>query len=190
MRQEDLLFNERTGEMYFANAHQARRPAPPAESPVSAPAPATKPTKAKKPKAPSPPPEPPPGLVVPATHREMVERLLGTTRKMCRYMRREQPAPGMPSQHERGERIVALIERLHRGEAVAIEEALEVESMASLLWMASTRENYETGRDEYHCLSFHAAEVMDWALRCAIGRGAVNGFAAACQRFAAFMREP
>lgn len=199
MKQEDLFFNERTGEMEFA------RPKPPQRAPrvrqakvaggkpIDVPGPSkppAAPVPRRKPRLPPPAPAPPPDLVVPATHREMVAQLLKTTRKMCRHLRREQLGSGLPSQFERGERIVALIERLDRGEAVAIDKALEVESMASLLWMASTRDNPQTGRDEYHCLSFHAAEVMDWALRCAIGRRAVEGFAAACQRFAEFMREP
>lgn len=64
------------------------------------------------------------------------------------------------------------------------------ESMASVLFLASTRDNLETGQPECHRLSWHAAEVMDWALRCAIGRQAAEGFVAACRRFTEFLREP
>ena len=192
MKQEDLFFHERTGEMRFADA-RPRRPSSPTKAPpppVPAPAQAAKPPRARKPKAPSSPVAPPSYLVVPATHMEMEAHLLGAARRMCRHLRRERSGSGLPSQFERGERIVALIERLHRGEAVTIDEALEVESMASVLFLASTRDNLETGQPECHRLSWHAAEVMDWALRCAIGRQAAEGFVAACRRFTEFLREP
>lgn len=182
---EDIFFDERTGEMRFAPA--PRRSPPP--KPASHPAQAAKRPKAKRAEI-EPKVEPSPPLMVPASHKEVLTHLLGTARRMCRHLRDERSAQGMPSQRERGERVVALIERLHRGDVVMVDEAIETESMASTLFLASTRDNPDTGQTEYHGLSWHAAEVMDWALRCAIGRQAAKGFVAACQRFTAFVKEP
>jgi hypothetical protein len=163
MAQQELIFNERSGEMQFANARPAPSVAPPSQDPV---------------------------IVVHPSRADAIASLLGTTRRMCLHLRRDRPSHDNPSQFERGERIVDLIGRLHRKEPVLVKEAVEVESMASVLFLASVRDNQETGEVEYHPLSWHAAEVMDWALRCAIGRQATDGFVAACRRFAEFMRAP
>lgn len=180
---EDLIFDERTGEMRFAPVAPPPKSAPP-------PAQATKRPRVSRSRAEPPKVEASPLLVIPAARQEALGSLLSTARRMCRHLLDERPAFDRPSQRERGERVVALIERLHRGDAVTVDEAVEVETMVSTLFLASTRDNLETGQMEYHGLSWHAAEVMDWTLRCAIGRQAATGFVAACQRFTAFMKEP
>ena len=165
MAQQELIFDERSGEMRFVDTRPSQAPVDPPSSSE-------------------------PVIVVHPSRRDAIASLLGTARRMCRHLRHDQPSPDRPSQFERGERIVGLIERLHQKEPVTVREAIEVESMASVLFLASVRDNTETGETEYPPLSWHAAEVIDWALRCAIGRQAVDGFVAACRRFVEFMREP